>query len=81
MNLNTAVVLVAGVAVLARIMARKKRFSHNQRLVLSIIAVCLIGWDFIFRPDGINMQGVVLTGLVVAVLGASLFFLRRSPSE
>lgn len=81
MNLSVAVVLVAGFAVLARVMARKKRFSHNQRLVLSIIAVALVGWEYVFRSDGINMQGALLVGLVILVLGASLLFLRRNHHE
>lgn len=78
MNLTVAVVLVAGFALLARIMARRIGFSHNQRIVLSTIAVGLLVWEFIVKPDGIQPAGIGMLALAVVVLGSSLLFLRRN---
>lgn len=77
MNTVVAVVLVAGVAILARIMARRKGFSHNQRIVLSAVAVGLLLWDLFASENGIEPAKIVLVVLAVLILGTSLLFLRR----
>jgi len=77
MNVGLAVVLVAGVAVLARAMARRTGFSLNQRIVLSGIALALMAWEFGFRNGEVSTAGLVLVAVAVVVLGSSVVFLRR----
>jgi hypothetical protein len=75
MNAVVAVVLVVGLAVLARFMAGKKGFSLNQRIVLSAIAVGLLLWNQ-FSDGNLGASGLLLLAAVVVVLSVSMLYLR-----
>lgn len=77
MNTVVVVVLVAGVAILARVLASRKGFSHNQRIVLSAVAVGLLLWDLFSSPSGVESGKLAMVVLVVLLLGSSLLFMRR----
>lgn len=81
MNVVVAVVLVAGLAILVRVMAGRSGFSHNQRIVLSAIALGLFIWEFGFRHDEVQPEGLALAGLAIVIMGASLFYLRRNMKQ
>lgn len=72
-----AVVLVAGIAIIASILARRRGFSHNQRIVLSAIAVGLLLWDMLSGKSAPEPGMLALVGLAVFLLVSSLFFMRR----
>jgi membrane-bound metal-dependent hydrolase YbcI (DUF457 family) len=81
MNVVVAVVLVAGVAVLARFMAGKRGFSHNQRIVLSAIAVGLVLWKLFSDENGFQPASLALVAVLVVVLASSLWYLRRQGKQ
>ena len=74
-------VLVAGLAILARIFAGRKGFSHNQRIILSALAVGLLFWQLKSSGNGIAPDALALLGVAIAVLAASIIFLRRRSDQ
>ncbi len=75
-----AVVLVAGMVVLASLFARKRGYSHNQRVVLSGVAILLLILGLAPRDTaGILAEPgkVVLICLGAAVLIAAVVYLAR----
>ena len=77
MNLLVAVVLVAGVAFLARFAAGKRGYSHNQRIVLSAIAVGLLVWEFGYGRGNISASGMVLVFGAAVLLIVSVAYLQK----
>jgi hypothetical protein len=75
MSLVLVVVLVVGLAFLASLFARKQGYSHNQRIVLSAIAVGLLISSML---PGVSAGKaiVVVTGILTLV--ASVIYLRKS---
>ena len=75
-----AVVLVAGLVVLASFLLRKRGYSHNQRVVLSGVAIALLIWSLVPRDlETLKAEPgkAVMAGLGVVVLIAAVRYLGR----
>ena len=75
-----AVVLIAGLVVLASSFARKRSFSHNQRVVLSGVAVGMLILAFAPRDlDGLVQEPgkILVMVLGIVVLVAAVRYLGR----
>ena len=79
MSVTAVVVLVVGIVVLASLVARKRGYSHNQRIVLSGIAIGLLIWSLFpgAKVESIEPGKVVLVVLGIVVLVTGLRYLGR----
>jgi len=75
MSAGLVVVLVVGLVILSSFIARRRGYSHNQRIVLSAIAIGLLLWNFYSRGS-IDSAVLAVAGIVVLVSG--VLFIRKS---
>ena len=75
MSAGLVVVLVVGLVFLSSFIARRRGYSHNQRVVLSAIAIGLLLWN-LYSRGGVDNIVLAVAGIVVLVSG--VLFLRTS---
>lgn len=76
MNEVVAVVLVAGLAIVASLYFRRRGYSHNQRIVLSGVAAALLLWSSRGQLAG-NPGSWMFLGIAVAILVIGAFYVQR----
>lgn len=72
-----AVVLVAGIAIFASVRARRKGYSHNQRIVLSGIVAALLVYRLLAGDQPPGVTEIVFAGLAIVILAVSIIFVAK----
>jgi len=75
MSAGLVVVLVVGLVILSSYIARRQGYSHNQRVVLSAIAIGLLLWN-LYSRGSVDSVVLAVAGIVVLVFG--VLFIRKS---